>query len=171
MSIEREVETTVGKVAENKPLQELTKAEKKARLASVLERGLTIDRLKVDLPPDLYGEWVPNDESEISRMQLMGFEVDTTYAPKRALHGSGSGEARVSDVIFMVTNAETKALIDEIRKDKFIETHGSPNRDKRTMKQKEEAEFQSGSPLPTVNESASSSVQGQEIAAQLFNNS
>lgn len=169
MSIERDVEVTVGK-AEPKPLAELTKAEKKARLAQVLERGLTIDRLSVDLPPNLYGEWVPNDESEIARMQTMGFVMDTEYAPKRALHGSGTGEARVGDVVFMVTSAETKQLIDEIRQEKFIETHGRPNRDKRTAKQKEESEFQTGSPLPTINESASSSVAGQEIAAQLFNN-
>ena len=165
MSQPREVEIEVKTGAEVQSV--LTREQRKAHLVEVLERGLTVDRLHVDLPPEVYGEWVPNDPSEIIRMQTLGFELDTKYASKRALHGSGSGESKVGDVVFMTTSRETHELIEEIRKEKFIEMHGSPNRDKRAV-QREEAEIQRGSPLPVVNESAASSVQGQEIAAQLF---
>jgi hypothetical protein len=147
----------------------LTRSQKKAKLVEVLDRGITVDRLKVDLPPELYGEWVPNDPGEIARMETLGFEIDKEYSPKRSLHGSGSGEGRVADVIFMTTSRETKELIDEIRNEKFIQMHGKANRDNRAAVA-EEREIQQGSPLPVINESSTSSVQGQEIAAQLFNN-
>jgi hypothetical protein len=171
MSTERDVEhTIVVDTANTKSddFKNLDRAGRKARLATVLERGMTADRLSVKLPDDLYGEWVANDPMEIARLQSMGFELDTEYAPKRALHGSGSSEARVGDVVFMITGKETKELMDEIRRDKYEEAHGRPK------KQKEETEFKSGmaedaAGVKTITESAASSANYDQLKQALTN--
>lgn len=142
--------------------------EKKARLASVLERGLVADRLQVDLPPDLYGEWVPNDPAEVLRMQTLGFEIDTKYAPARALHSKGSGGGSViGDTIFMVTDRETKDILNEIREEEYSRAHGKPG----TVKaQKEEKEFSTQTQqqgLPVVEESKTRAARKAELEAVL----
>lgn len=96
-----------------------TRSEKKARLARILDRGIINDRITIDLPSDLYGEWVRNDQLEIQRMQVLGFQVDHEYAPKSAIHNDGSGAAILGDVIFMTCDRETKEIIDEIRAEQY----------------------------------------------------
>jgi len=115
--------------------EELTRAQKKIRLASVLDRGIVGDRLKVDLPDNLHGEWIFNDQTEIMRMEALGFTVDTEYAPKRALHSKGTGASYVGDVVFMTCEKETKDLIDEIKREQYTRL----NRKGKT--QKEEKDF------------------------------
>jgi hypothetical protein len=173
MSTEREVEATArvplkdSEVTTDTPFAQLSKTQKRARIARILERGLTADRLSVKLPDDMYGEWVPRDAMEIERMRGFGFEIDTQYAVNRSLHPQGTGEAVVGDVIFMVAPMETKEIIDEIRTAKFEEMHGSPNQDKR-KNQKEEREAVAGSPLPIINESVESSANADHLKAALF---
>lgn len=172
MSEDRKVESTVIKTPENVAsvdFNDLPRTEKKARLASVLERGLTSDRLNVSLPDNLYGEWCPNDQMEIARYETMGFEIDTKYAPKRALHGSGSGEARVGDVVFMTTNRETHELIEEIRREQFEAQHGKPN----SKIQREEREFKAGASaegVKTITESVASTANYDALKQALSNN-
>lgn len=123
-------------LAEHKAKQE-ARAELKARLVTVYSRGVVGDRLSVELPPDLYGEWVPADKLEIYRMQSMGFEIDTQYASKRALHDDGTGgESRVADVVFMTCPMETKEVIEEIKRENY-DSANNP----RGGKQKEERDF------------------------------
>jgi hypothetical protein len=99
---------------------DMTRAEMKARLVQVLERGIVHDRMLVPLPADVHGEWARNDPLEIARMQTLGFEVDYEYAPRRALHSDGTGAAIVGDVIFMTCPRIIKEVIDEIRHEQFI---------------------------------------------------
>src|SRR5512134_1033127 len=80
------------------------RAEKKARFARVLDRGFSVDRLTVELPPDLYGEWIPTDQ--VDRAELLGFRDGAEYANKRQLHAGADGKARVADVVFMVQDRE-----------------------------------------------------------------
>lgn len=96
-----------------------SKAEMKARLVQVLERGMVHDRMMVPLPSDVHGEWVRNDPLEIARMQTLGFQIDHEYAPKRALHSDGTSAAVVADVIHMICPKEVKETIDEIRHEQF----------------------------------------------------
>jgi len=117
------------------PTEELTRAQKKARLAAVLDRGIVGDRLKVELPSNLHGEWVFNDQTEIMRMEALGFSVDTEYAPKRALHSKGDGASYVGDVVFMTCEKETKQLIDEIKHDQYMRLN------RKGKEQKEEKDF------------------------------
>lgn len=175
MSEQREVEGTVITNHQipitSDEFKLLSRKDKKARLATVLERGLTADRLVVHgLPSDLYGEWVPNDPTEISRMEGMGFEMDTQYAVRRSLHGSGSGEARVGDVVFMITGRETHELINEIRAEKFQEVHGKPGQ----KAQREEREFQNALAIEapgvkTINESENSAANFERLKEAITN--
>lgn len=114
----------------------MTRAEHKARLAQVLDRGIVNDRLHVALPEDMHGEWVPNSKEEIYRMQTLGFDVDRTYAKKRALHNDGTDAAIIGDVIFMTCPKMVKEVIDEVRREKFEALHGAKN-----GQQKEERDF------------------------------
>lgn len=114
-----------------------SRAEIKARLAQVLDRGIVNDRLHVDLPADVHGEWVPNTKEEIYRMQTLGFDVDREYAKKRAIHNDGTDVAVIGDVIFMTCPKVVKEVIDEVRREKFEALHGVKN-----GKQKEERDFE-----------------------------
>lgn len=112
----------------------------KARLVTVLDRGQVGDRLHVDLPPGVYGEWISKDKMDIYRVQSMGFEIDNIYATKRALNddtAAGAEGATVGDVIFMTCPREVKDLIDEIKKEQYQE-----NNNPRRGKQKEERDFE-----------------------------
>jgi hypothetical protein len=133
MSKEREV-IAVGDQTKV-PTEEESRAQKKARLAQVLDRGIVGDRLKVDLPSHVHGEWVFNDQTEVMRMEALGFKVDTEYAPKRALHSKGDGASYVGDVVFMTCEKETKALIDEIKQEQYMRLN------RKGKKQKEERDF------------------------------
>ena len=113
---------------------EMTREEKKARLVSVLERGIVHDRLHVPLPPDIYGEWARMDPLEIARMQTLGFQIDYEYAQRRALHSDGTGAAVVGDVVFMTCPRETYEIIKEIRHEQFMRTNAP-------KKSKEEVEL------------------------------
>jgi len=148
----------------------LSRAEKKARLAVVLDRGIAHDRLKVNLPADVHGEWVRNDPFEINRMRFLGFEIDKEYAPARSLHGDGTGSAIVGDVIFMTTSKERKDMIDEVRKDQFFRVNGYPGDTKNSREERELAENvarETGGQIPTFTESRSREARKEDIAAAL----
>lgn len=103
-----------------------TRSAKKARLAAVLDRGFTNYRLGLNyLAENQHGEWVRNDPTEIARLHALGFEVykgevDTSLGLKK----ESDGTVRVGDVILMVTDKETKALLDEVQQDRINRIHG-----------------------------------------------
>jgi len=105
---------------------EESRADKKARLAQVLDRGFVGTRLEVtNLPENVKGQWFHNDPVEILRAESLGFEVDTQYAPsKHDLHGAKDGKAVVGDLIFMITSSENMELLDEIAKERYEINHG-----------------------------------------------
>lgn len=138
------------------------RAKKKARLATLLDRGIVSDRLQVALPPDKHGEWVRNDPLDIHRLETLGFEVDHEFAPSRALHSDGSGAAVVGDVIFMITSRENKELIDEIRHEQFLAANNP-------KKSKEEVDFEAnvrstGGDVPVFTDSKQRVVRKEQIA-------
>lgn len=151
-------------IADNKELRE----EKKARLARIQDRGLANQRLDVELPSHLYGEWVPNDKLEIYRMQSLGFVIDDKYAVKRALHDQGDGRSVVGDAVFMVSSMEDHQLLEEIRRENYNTVNGSPN-DPKSL-QREEKEFASENRrigMPIVEESRHRRARKTELEAAL----
>jgi hypothetical protein len=102
MSDEREM-VVIGNPSATK-VQEDIEVERKAfraKAAVMLDRGWTNARINVDLPPDVYGEWVHDSATEIARMRNLGFKVDDIYAKQNALHNDGTGAPKIGDVIFM----------------------------------------------------------------------
>jgi len=149
-------------------VSELTDAELEARLSRVLERGIIVDRTTVDLPAGVHGEWVCDDDSEIVRMQLMGFEIDDKYAVKRSSHADGTGEtAKIGDIVFMTCPQRVKDTIEKVRK--RIYDRANP----RKGSQKEERDFAQSmnsikeTKLPVTDESSQESVGEAEIIAAL----
>lgn len=143
------------------------RALRKARLAVLLDRGIVQDRLTVELPPDLHGEWARNDPLEIQRLRTFGFEVDTKYAPARALHSDGTGSAVVGDVIFMTTSRENKELIDEIRHEAFLRSN-NPRKAKEEREFEGKTEKDTGGQIPTFTESQQRVARKEQIAAALL---
>lgn len=145
--------------------------ERKARIARVLDRGITADRLSVSLPNDMYGEWVSRDPVEIDRKRLLGFKIDDTYAVNRSLHSDGSSAPTIADVIFMVTTMENKHLIDAVKRERFEKLHGSFK--KKRGPQAEEQSFaaqvtrETGGVVPIIDEGAVHPAGKEEIAAAL----
>lgn len=124
-------------------LERIKKAEKgelKAKLAAVMDRGIVSDRLNVDLPPDIHGEWVRRDPLEIKRLEALGFKIDDKFATNRGIHSDGSNSAIIGDVIFMICPKEVKEIIDEIRTEAVIKQH-TKKRIKNKEINKEEAEL------------------------------
>ena len=150
------------RLADNK--EEMSVADKKAIIARVLERGIIIDRCTVDLPEHLYGEWVSDDPTEISRMMLLGFEKDSKYAVDRSTNARGDGVAKIGDVIYMTAPVEVKEIIDAVRAEMYAKANPV------SKKQKEEQDFQRNadrSGLPVIDESSVDSAREQEIRSAL----
>lgn len=171
---EREVVSPTGSVestlTEEQIHTSMSRAEKRARVLRVLERGIVADRTTVEnLPPHLHGEWVSRDLMDIERMRALGFWIDDKYAVKRALHSDGTNSSVVGDTVYMVCLKEDKQLIDEIRYEQYIRMHGSPA-EKQAAGIKEEKEFKTqmeGSGLPVIEESKLTHARKDELVAAL----
>lgn len=135
----------------------LPEAERKARRADVLDRGVMFDRLAVDLPSDLHGEWERNDPMSIENKRSLGFWVDNTYATRRALHSDGSSANIVGDAIYMVTTKENKNLIDAVQRERTIREQRDPR------KAPEEVPNGVPSEIPTFSESKVHEVTADDL--------
>jgi len=167
MSVDREVANVPVKSNENS-VTELSDEDYVARLATVLDRGLVSTYLSVDnLPPDLHGEWVPNDPIDIDRMKALGFEVDTKYAS--AMHGGGTGEKVVGDVLHMVQPMRQHILIEEFKLKKYNEMHGKKTTTSGDTIEgtKEEKDFKNQVGLPVIDESSAENVDAAQIESAL----
>lgn len=131
--MERESEIEIGEI-----LSRIPKIER-GRVAEVYSRSITEDRLNVPMPEEFHGEWVLNNELEISRKKGLGFIIDDVFATKVAMHNDGTGKPIIGDVIHMITTKENKKLIDKIAAEKYFEMHGT--RAQKEAKQKEEKDF------------------------------
>jgi len=132
---------TIQQGLDPKVLERIEKAERgeiKARLAAILDRGILNDRLQVDLPDDLHGEWVRNDPLEVRRLESLGFWVDNEHATKRSIHSDGSNSSIVGDVVHMCCQKEIKEVIDEIRAERMIRTHTPKKKGNRNVNREEE---------------------------------
>lgn len=138
---------------------------KKHRLARVLDRGFTIDRLTVDLPPHLWGEWIPNTPHDRARASLLGFTEDKDFAINRSLHDGGDGSATVGDVTFMVQPMwKHEALLEEKARI-YYETHLKP-RQKEERDAQKMIEEQLG--MPTTIGSVSEQVKGTQLTETML---
>lgn len=115
----------------------LKKIELKKKVMEVYDRGIVGDRLHVDLPPDLVGQWVPRDNQSVYRMETLGYQIDKEYAPKRRLHDGGDGAAYVGDVVFMTAPKYVREAIDEVKKERYQRINAPKG-----GKQKEEKDFE-----------------------------
>jgi hypothetical protein len=164
-------EITVAEALERDPEEhKRLRAERKAKFARVLDRGIVNERLHVDLPPHIHGEWVPNDKLEIHRMATLGYTIDTEYARKRPLHTDDQGDGRsvVGDTVFMICSKEDKEILDEIRADEFERANGSPNDP--NAPQREEKDFEARNTkigMPVVEESRHRTARKAELEAAL----
>lgn len=181
MSTERELATTstipaasLAAAQDSDPeALKAIRAEKKARLVRILSRGYTHDRLHVELPDNVHGEWIGNDQISILEAETIGFRVDTQYASKqlKGLHDVGDGRAVIGDVIFAIMDIEDKLLHEEIRREAFELANGKPGQVK--AEQREERDFATSARrtgLPVVEESRNRAARKAELEAALRRN-
>lgn len=141
--------------------------ERVARMAVVLDRGIVHDRLKVDLPPDLHGEWVRDDPLEIDRMRTLGFWVDETYATRRVLHSDGTSANKVADVIHMVTMKKNKEMIDQVYLEKQVRATRRPKKAQEDEEFAEATARDTGGIIPTFSESNQRTLTAADVRAAL----
>lgn len=157
-----------SQVVEEHKEKQMTRAELKAHLVTILSRSVVSDRLNVPLPDDVHGEWFPNDKGEILRAEMLGFKIDTEYAKKRSLHQdskAGADSSTVSDAVFMVCSKQVKEVMDEINLERYNAAN-SPRRGR----QKEERDFETETQqqnLPSQIKSRSDAVDVEGIKAVL----
>ena len=113
----------------------LAKAELKKKVAEIYSRGVTADRLHVDLPEDVVGQWVPNNVTDIHRLETLGFVLDDKYAKSRRLHDKGDNYSYVGDVVHMIAPKIVRDVIDEVKRERYQSIHGG-------KKKKEEKDFE-----------------------------
>jgi hypothetical protein len=154
-------ETRIDQVPSPEELKEY-----KAKIAQVLDRSLTVDRLRVDIPGHLKSFWCSNDPLSIAQAELRGFKVDTEFALRNGLSSSEDGKARIADVIHMV---RPKWMEDEERKviaQRYVENHLTDRKLNKTQ-QKEEREFVAANELPSIVNSKAENVSGDVIEESL----
>lgn len=140
-------------------------AEAKAKLVSVLDRGIYRHRLDVALPQEIAGQWVKNDPTEISRMEELGFIVDTKFAVANVVN-STAGRPIVDDVIHMIAPAYVQEAIDKHRNELYVKTHGRKN-EKAALATAAAREFAQTNEFGTIDESETAAITGEDIARVL----
>lgn len=159
------VSGSVQITSDEKALSE--KNARRIKLREVYDRGVVGDRLHIELPNDVVGQWVPSDKLAIHRMESLGYSIDREHAKNSKLHDKGDDAAHVGDVVFMVASRETREMIDEIKAERY-EALNNPQR-----KQREESNFEaqnkslSNVGINTINESKTHLVKKQEIQSIL----
>lgn len=139
-----------------------TEAEKKAfrhKIAHVLDRSLTVDRMEVHLPPELEGFWCSRDSVAIASAEMRGYAIDKTHGKLNKLNDTADDTAVVGDVIFMTR----PKWMGEIEREQIAKRyHDTHIRDKRKMK--EEQEFLAQNELPVaVDKSIAVDATGPQI--------
>ena len=96
----------------------MTKAQRKAKLAQVLDRGMVSDRLVVKNPdPNKHYEWCRDTEIDIDRWRSLGFEVETEVG--EGLHGKGDNRRVVGDAILMSCLRENFEILGELKAERI----------------------------------------------------
>jgi|SRR6185312_5218130 len=156
-----------GEATTTAEMKEESRSERKARLVKILERGVVADRLRVELPPGIYGEWVVDDSVEITRMKLLGFRLDKEYAVKHSLHSSGVEEGKIGDVVHMICDQETHDILEEIRKEQYASRHLRRSKSKQQGEESEATSNMERIGLPPIIESSDKRVTKTEIEDML----
>lgn len=145
--------------------------ERRARIATILERGIINTRLNVELPPDMHGEWCRDDAVQIDRMRSLGFDIEKEHGFKGSLHDGGDGAARVGDVIFMTCSQDNYELIQEVKRERYMEQHDPKAHDELKAAREEsnfKAQLASQAPeLPIIEESSTKQAKEDDIKAAL----
>ena len=149
----------------------MSKSDLRAKMVEILDRGVTSDRLHLDVDPDIHYEWIPNKTEDINTYKTYGFEVLSRKYVRggNPLHEQGGDEIIVGDVIAMGCSKARKEVIDEIRLERFTAMHGKPG----SNTQKEEGDFSNAARtlkeagIDHFAESKTESVSGAELEAAI----
>lgn len=167
MSDERTAETPSGlDVAltdEEKERLSQEQAEFRAKAAMIVSRSSTQEALRVELPPDLYGEWIFNSPDSIAEAQFKGFVFDEKYAIRNQQvdHSKGDGRAYRGDTVFMVMPKWKHDILDEESQKRKDAVHGTRGDRKKQEEEKAYlADAKKGRPDAIIpfNESSSTTV-------------
>lgn len=98
--------------------EEAATLERRARLAQLLDRGVTAHKLDVEyLPHELFGTWVRDLPDDITRYRALGFEIETEHV-KGEGHGQGDNREVVGDLVLMTTSRQNYEDIRSVQDDR-----------------------------------------------------
>jgi len=125
-----------------------TRAEKKARYAQVLTRGILNEKLAAayrdSVPDGFVGKFVRNTEGDVIRYSNLGYGF-TYRKGAKGLNASPDGRVRVGDVVLMTVSKEDQEILREIRGERVKHKAGKQGRQEYTRDAEQAA--QEGGPV------------------------
>ncbi len=123
-------------------------AQKKARIAQVMSRGITNEKLQLVFDacvPDGYsGKFVRDSEGDIIRYGNLGFGF--TYVKEAlGLHGRADGRIAVGDVVLMTITLEDREILKTVKMEKMLRNISAG---KDEYKRRSEKHASEGGPSP-----------------------
>lgn len=123
-----------------------SRAEKKAKIAQLLDRGIVNDKLDVEkllgdgYREDRHYEWVRETDTDIDRARALGFNIvnrSDVDLDSEEVHDASDDRIRIGDVILMSCDRERHELIQEAKEEKRVEKYGEPTQEyvRRAQKQ------------------------------------
>ena len=145
---EVEIESTSIEDPEPTPEEaEAIRTQKKARLAQVMMRGMTNEKLRLTYSkcvPKGYGGKFVRDDDSIIRYKNLGFGFTYTKEAE-GLSSTADSRVTVGDVVLMTITLEDLALLKEIRHEKILQ---NLRKGKDEYKRRSEEHADKGGPAP-----------------------
>ena len=149
--VEVEIETSQIEDPEPTPEEaEEIRAQKKARIAQVMSKGMLNEKLKsvfdAFVPEGYSGKFVRYSEESVIRYQNLGFGF--TYSKevdKDSVHGSAEGFVKVGDVILMTITLEDLSILHEVKMETI---QRNLNKGREEYKRLAEEHVERGGPKP-----------------------
>ena len=144
-----EIESTTIENPEPTPEEaEKIVAQKKARIAQVMSRGITNEKLQLvfdsGVPEGYSGKFVRDSDGDVIRYTNLGFGF--TYAEGAiGLHGRADGRIAVGDVVLMTITLEDREILKTVKMEKMLRNISAG---KDEYKRRSEKHASEGGPSP-----------------------
>lgn len=144
-----DIESTTIKDPEPTPEEaEAIVAQKKARIAQVMTRGITNEKLQIvydKCVPDGYsGKFVLDDEGYVIRYTNLGFGFTYTEGAS-GVHGRADGRIAVGDVVLMTITLADREILKTVKHEKMLRNISAG---KDEYKRRSEKHADEGGPSP-----------------------
>lgn len=153
----------------------------KARIATLLDRGITSQRLALPpgADPTKHYEFISKDALSQADARMLGFkpaQIVTEDGSPESLHSAADGTYCVGDVMLMELPKDHKRVIDEVYRERIERKHGKPGQQQNEQREERQmkTDFETQVGLRTIDtpegQSTATPVNAVEIRQKLQTN-